>query len=325
MGGLSEKALQINKISSNTKSQALVLDAGNLLFKNRRNIESDSAEFITAQAIADAYLILGFDAVGIGVQDLWSGIDLLLWSEKRGVPWTSVNLYDSKGDRIFKPYQQKLVDKSTVAIVAITDPAAAKTDEYTIKDPASELAALLPQLEKSFDLIIALSTLPMRKSVELAKQFSEIDIIIGGDGSKGNVTPIQTGKSIVTQTSTRGQYLGVLSVQWRNQPWGKNASAKLAEHKNRLKSITLQLNRLKLSPTSRPKKAETVKTLEDKRKQLQGQIAELQHQIETKTEVEDFSSYSCSFLPLKRSGGSNPQIESIVATVKKKMRDLTNK
>ncbi len=303
----------------------MVLDSGNLLFKRSGKFSSGSAEYISAAALAEAYALLGFDAVGIGIQDLAGGIDLLLSSEKSGVPWTSANLFHPEGPLLFKPYREKHLAGLAVAIVGVTGPSPSKTDTFQIKEPAPELAVLLPELDKSFDLIVVLSTWAMKKSAELAEQFPEIDIIIAADSAKGNTAPFQAGNAIITQTGTRGQYLGVLSVLWHDKPWEKSGDEQLALYQSRLRSLNRQLSRLQSSPVTNAGKTESIKLLESDRQQLEKQIADLQKEIEAGTRTDDYSRYTCTFLPLKRTGRSHPQMTDIVSTAKERINGLYNK
>lgn len=289
MGGLSQKAYTLDKLWKNTGGRVITVDAGNLLFRMRGRYGFGSAEYITAQAVADIYVLLGFDAVGIGPTDLSGGLGLVLETAEQGIPWTSANIYDHQDRRLFAPFRLKKIDDLSIAIVGITDPAAIESKDFVIKDATAVLADLLPELAKSSDLILVLVAMPTAAIIELVKQFPQVDIVIAGDTSKGNVAPFLTGPTLVTQTGNRGRYQGVLSMGWNGQPWDAAS------------------------------KKDKVAQLQESRAEIIEQIEHLEKQQRSGTAANGVSTYENRFLPLSPRGRADPQIDYIIREAKKRM------
>ncbi len=169
-------------------------------------------------------------------------------SRDQGLKWTSANLYDAGGNRLFEPYQLTEVSGVRIAMVGITGPEPTRVTGYRISDPAQVLATLLPPLEQSVDLILLLSTLSLQDNLALARQFSQVDIIIGADTATGNLKPVLAGGALVTQTANRGQYLGLLQVGFSpGQDWVVPAAEQLSKLTGQLKNLNLSIGRRKAS------------------------------------------------------------------------------
>jgi hypothetical protein len=66
LGGLSKKAFQYEKIISQEKIPALMVDAGSLLFKHSTlSLKLAEQEKVTAFSIVESYNQMGYHAVGI--------------------------------------------------------------------------------------------------------------------------------------------------------------------------------------------------------------------------------------------------------------------
>ena len=78
MGGLSKKAFQFNKAVTEKQLPALLVDGGNLLFKEK-NISAALKEqvSITAKGIVKSYDAMGYHGVGVAAQDMALGLDFL--------------------------------------------------------------------------------------------------------------------------------------------------------------------------------------------------------------------------------------------------------
>jgi len=323
LGGLSEKNYQISRITGNASIPAILVDSGNLLYKNSKSSTGSESADIIAEAIAAAYSAMEFDAVAIGSADLAGGLKLLRKSEKSGLPWTSANLLDTAGAPLFAPYRTVQAGVHRIALVGLTDANTLTGTGYVINDPEQSLATLLPELSKQTDIIVLLSPLSHNLNKSLALRFPELDIIIGGDSSKGNLPVARTGGGIISQTAGRGQYLGVLTINWNGLVWGEPPSASLARDKARLKSISWQLNRLSASGTkTAPGYQKRMSQLQDEKNRLIEKISELESQVNKDAAPPEFNSYESAFIALHNSGRTDPQINQIVNEAKKKIQAL---
>jgi 2',3'-cyclic-nucleotide 2'-phosphodiesterase (5'-nucleotidase family) len=323
LGGLSEKYYQISRITGNASIPAILVDSGNLLYKNSKSSTGSESADIIAEAIAAAYSVMEFDAVAVGSADLVGGLKLLRKSEKSGLPWTSANLLDTVGAPLFAPYRTVQAGVHRIALVGLTDANTMTGTDYVINDPEQSLAALLPELSKQADIIVLLSPLSHNLNKSLAQRFPELDIIIGGDSSKGNLPAAQTGGGSISQTAGRGQYLGVLTINWNGLVWGEPSSASLARDKARLKSISGQLNRLSASGSkTSPGYQKRMSQLQDEKNKLIEKISELENQVDKDAAPPEFNSYESAFVALHNSGRNDSQINQIVNEAKKKIQAL---
>lgn len=303
----------------NTSHRPVLVDSGNLLFKKADSIRAKSAGTLTAEAIASAYAAMEFDGVGIGIQDLAGGLKWLLKTREQGVPWLSANIYDNEDTRIFEAYRSVNYGNLKIAVVAITG-AVVQTDEFSIKNADSELSKLLPELDLHFDIIVLLSSLSFQQTVDTVNRFKQVDIVVTADSSKGNLQPLHSSNAIILQTTSRGQYLGVLDAKWRDKPWMKNNSSETTRLKRQLKSISMQFNQIQSLPPEI--RAEKISSLEEQRKQVRDKIQKLDHET-TALNPLDFSSYRCSFVPLSAAVRKDPGIEQIVKSYKKRISEAT--
>ena len=326
MGGLSNKAFKLRHLVSNGSGNLVKVDSGNLLFSRSGQFGPDSAEAVTARALAQSYSLLGYHAVGIGARDLSAGLEILYQSTELGLKWTSANLYDTGGDRLFEPYQQTEVNGVRIAMVGITGPGSSSTSGYRIADPGQELTALLPRLERSVDLILLLSTLSLRENVALAEQFPQIDIIIGADTSTGNLKPVLAGSALVTQTANRGQYVGLLRVGFiPGQPWIISPTEQLSRQTNQLNNLNRGISRRQAANNAIDVGDAVVKKRESQRDQRPHHIDELEKQMQPAYGDDTGSTYHCDFLKIAQTGGSDAQIEAIIKQARRDISALQKK
>lgn len=318
MGGLSRKSSKISDISKNNGTQPVLIDSGNLLFKKNGNFSAISAERITAEAIASSYLEMKYHAVGIGPMDLAGGVELIKRTAGQGVPWISVNLYDNADNRIFDSHRMIQYDNLNIAIVGVTGDDL-KSNEFVVKNADDELIKLLPELESSADIIILLSSLPFQQTVNITKRFTQIDLAFTADRTKGNVQPLHSGNAIICQTSSRGQYLGMLDITWHDSAWLKKSSTEINKLKRQLKSIAVQMSQLQSLPPE-PRAEKTAK-LEKHRQLLKDRITELENNQPSVSDLQNLSTYKATFLPLSSSVQKDPGVERIINTAKKEIKE----
>jgi len=226
------------------------VDSGDLLFK-RPTLASGQAkqEKATAAAIAEAYRLMGYDAVGIGAHDLTAGVGFLKKIGRQArLPLLSANLMDATTRKeVFTPFITKKVGKITVGIIAITDPAALQPlpADTVILPWQQVLPDLAGRLQGECDLIILLSSLPAEENRRIAETMTAIHIIFQAGGEGANLTPRQQGNTLITQAGQQGKYLGVLQLVWRQSgKWGIDRAEQLLAARRQLDQVDWQLKRL---------------------------------------------------------------------------------
>ena len=319
MGGLSEKANIFEKLRNDTKGRDIVVDAGNSLFAKKGRFKAESAELINARAIAEIFLLLGFDALAVGSDDLSGGLELLRETADQGLPWISANLYGSDDRPVFAPFIVKEIDNLSVAIVGLTGPEPLQSADFVIKDGASMLADLLPELDSQHDLILVLAAMKISDITALAEKFPQIDIVAAADRGRQNVIPFLSGTTLITQTGTRGRYQGLLTIDWNGSPLGKKISDELRSSRKRLESNSQRLERLQTNPWDAASKTQEIKKLQANKTNLEVKIEALERQLAAGEDNPQVSTFEHRFLPLAGTGRKNPQIDSIIRDAQKRM------
>lgn len=214
LGGFPRKATVIQELKKEGRP-LLVLDAGNLFFKERPFSTIEKKEFVLkSEYILDAYKQMGCDAVNIGEADLFMGLEHLKHLQGRAtIPFISSNLYSKKsGKPVFQTYAIKEATGIKIGILGLFSDTVSVDPSLTVKDPFKTARTIIASLQKTCSLIIVLSNLGLEGDKKLAKNIPAIDLIIGGRATQRMPEPVKEGNSIIVQAYRRGQYLGRLDV-----------------------------------------------------------------------------------------------------------------
>ena len=224
MGGLSGKAFQIEKAKTKSGLPHLLADSGNLLFKPRNTLPKTAAEMLTATTIRQAYSMMGYDAVAVSSSDLTAGEIFFKNSKKTNFPWVSSNVFDASGNLLFEPFITRKVGKIRVGVIGLTGPGNYENDKIVISGWEEPLRRQLAGLKSKVDMLILLSNFPSSENDTIAKEFPELDVIFAADKRQGNRPPHLAGDALITQTQSRGKYLGKLSMQYNpERKWSGDA------------------------------------------------------------------------------------------------------
>ena len=219
MGGLSKKAYQIRILADKNVSPPLLLDAGNLLFKQLT--VAHSQELLTAAGLMEIYQQMAYDAVAVGQHDLAAGIEFLKNSQGKDFPWLSANLMDMHNNLIFPAV--KIIERGAmkIGIIGLTGRIAPLSPEIIVADWRKVLPEHLARLNKECRLVIVLSSLSGEDNGELTRQFPQVQVLITADRQQGNITPRVDNDTIVTQTANQGKFLGMLNLNGiSDSSWG---------------------------------------------------------------------------------------------------------
>ncbi len=219
MGGLSKKAYQISSLADKNTSQPILLDAGNLLFKQLA--VAHSQELLTAAGLMEIYQQMAYDAVGVGQHDLAAGIEFLKNGQGKDFPWLSANLTDKQHRPIFSA--AKILERGTmkIGIIGLTGQISALSQEIIVADWRKVLPEHLARLSKECRLVIVLSSLSSEDNAELTRQFSQVHVLLTADRQQSNIARVDN-NSLVAQTMSQGKYLGVLNLDWiPGSSWSK--------------------------------------------------------------------------------------------------------
>ena len=316
MGGLPKKAYQIKTITTDQKKPALILDSGNLLFK--QTTVSEPQELIKASGIMDIYQHLSYDAVAVGSQDLAAGLGFLQDAEKKGFPWLSANILDTAKKPLFKPSIVIKRAELVIGIIALTNPAAPVPPGITVAGWQNALSGQLAVLEKTCDLIVVLSNLSDQDNADLMRDYPQVHILLSTSRDQGNIQPRVINNTLVTQTYSQGKYLGLLDIDWHpRRPWAKDFTQENLLLYDRLSVLDRQILRAERSNTPSGTVAAKLQEFRLERQALLEKIEVLKQQIAlSENTKETSSSFQHSFIALKRELPDDPEIADLVSKIK---------
>ena len=214
LGGLPRRAAVIHALQKESRP-LLVLDAGNLFFKERSSSTIEKNEFsLKSEYILEAYKKTGCDAFNVGETDLYMGIEHLKGLQKKAaIPFISSNLYSRKtGKLLFDPFVIKKAAGITVGILGLFSEQGSVEPAIEVKNPLETAKKNIASLKNTCSFIIVLSNLGLEGDKKLAKGIPDIDLIIGGRATQRMLEPVKEGGTIIVQAYRRGQYLGRLEV-----------------------------------------------------------------------------------------------------------------
>jgi hypothetical protein len=192
----------------------LVVDSGDL-FAPMPNTGSDPV-------LLKAVELMGYDAVGIGDQELLSGPASFVEAARAySVPFLSANLQYRAGDKplsLGKPYILKSYDGLRVAVISVMSPKALpafpdlKEQGLEVRDPVARLKEQVDLLRDKADLFVLLSHSGLPYDTLLAQEVPEIDVIVGAHSQTLLRDPQTAGRALIVQAGRLAKYVGVLSL-----------------------------------------------------------------------------------------------------------------
>lgn len=233
----------------------LILDAGDLLFKKfSKPIPENELEATTERAhlFIASFNLMGYDAIGIGDDDLSLGKEFFLdLARKAKFPFLSSNLLDEKsGKLLFQPYLVKKTNGLRVGIFSLLSPdtflspSDPRKEGLILRDPIETAQETARELGPKTDLIILLSHLGYPKDVELAHKIPGIHIIVGGHTGVHLINPHVIKNTIILQSSSKGMYAQILNLTLLNNKASfynittkRSFEANLDKFKNQLASV----------------------------------------------------------------------------------------
>jgi 2',3'-cyclic-nucleotide 2'-phosphodiesterase (5'-nucleotidase family) len=214
LGGLARRGSWIQE-ARETHGECLILDSGNLFFeKYREPVQAGEVEALAEKArlILRGYHLLGYDAIGIGNDDLTLGKDFLADLEKdAAIPFLASNLVDSRTGRpLFRTHLIRETGGLRVGVFSLLCPdffsgeSDPRIKGIVIQPPLEQARSMVREMRSKTDLVILLSHLGYVMDVELAETVPGIDIIIGGHSGIPLSYPMFVKDSVIIQMGTNG-------------------------------------------------------------------------------------------------------------------------
>ncbi len=212
----------------------LVLDSGDLLFKRFFNpLPENELKGISEKAylIIESLNLIGYDAIGIGEDDLTLGKDFLVEiSKKANFPFLSSNLFDeASGNTLFRSSIIKEVNGFRIGIFSLLSP-----EFFTgPSEPRKKGLMIRPPIEVAQEMV---------KDIEVAQTVPGIHIIVGGHTGINLPYPPVIKNIVILQTTSRGMFIGRLDLVFNNhEPIFYNSATKISLE-NSLNQINQRLN-----------------------------------------------------------------------------------
>lgn len=213
VGGLPARAMLVKEIRSQYQN-VLLLDAGDF------NTGRPESNFFKAEPEIIGYNYIGYDAVTLGNHEFDNSLKILANQMKSAkFPFLAANVKNKAGKHIAKPYIIKKYKGFKVAVFGLTT----KTSEIVsnpenvkdllFEDEVETAQALVPQLRKQADVVIALVHLGIDAtddtgSRRLAKMVPGIDLIVDGHSHTYLNEPLVVNNIPIVQAKQWGLYLG---------------------------------------------------------------------------------------------------------------------
>jgi hypothetical protein len=167
--------------------------------------------------IQQAFAQLGYDALNVGQREAHlTAAQLRELKAHSAVPMLSANLLDkSTGAPLFDSY--KIVERAgwRVALVGVLDGHAVGEnlgEGLTVEDMNVSLGRLLPQLKDRADCLVLLAFADEAALTNLARQFYEFDVILGGKVRQPSQQLIKENRSLILATTNESRAVGILQI-----------------------------------------------------------------------------------------------------------------
>lgn len=294
------------------------MDSGDLFFKKYLNpIPENELKMMNEKAhlIIECLNLMGYDAVGIGDDDLILGKEFLSEiSKKANFPFISSNLFDeASGKTLFKSFLIKEINGLRIGIFSLfspdlfTGPSDPRRKGLNIRSPMETAQAMVKELKPKTDLIILLSHLGYAKDIELAQAVEGINFIVGGHTGINLAYPPVIKNTVMVQTASRGMFGARLDLRfYNNEPIFYNSATKISLENN-LTSINQRLNS---KDTPEAEKAQWQKAKEDTERTL--------------SQLQGKNVFTNSIIPLQEQMKEHPDIKKMVEAYKAKSQTTEN-
>jgi 2',3'-cyclic-nucleotide 2'-phosphodiesterase (5'-nucleotidase family) len=301
----------VKELRENRK-EVLVLDAGDLFFKKFSNpIPENEQKMVTERAylFAESFSLMGYDAFGIGDDDLSLGKDFLLELSKRArFPFLSSNIMEEGSEKpLFHPYLLKEINGVRIGIFSLLSPdlfsgSSDPRRKGLVFRPSIETAQnMVRELQPKTDLIVLLSHLSYPKDVELAQAVPGIHFILGSHTGANLLYPSAIKNTYLLQTGPKGLYGARMDLNFHNNTFTFYNSAERHSLESRLNFIK---NRLTNRLIPEAEKAQLRKTKEETEKAL--------------TQFQGKNEFTNIIFPLREGMKDDPEILKMVDEYKSK-------
>jgi len=208
MGGLTRIGSILEELSP---EDTLKLDDGNVI--------EGPADYqrIQYRYLLQAFQKMGYDAVNLGYDEArLDVVQLRELSTHATLPLLSANLLDrNTGAPIFPAYRVVQKRGWRIALVGVMDehiPADTLGAGLSLEPMSATLSRILPEVRKQADAVILLAFADEAALHRLAREFYELQVILGGNVSQPAQHLERENRSLILYTTNQSRALGTLSV-----------------------------------------------------------------------------------------------------------------
>ena len=261
------------------KDPVILLDAGNLLFKEEATAREDNRpiQLIKAETIAASYGEIHFDAIGVSSSDLQAGTAFFKNKKFATLPWLSANIADSQGKLLFQPHLILRLGGEKIGIIGLTDSAIAPPAGLRNVAWQNALDRELAGLKGQVTFFIVLSSLTSIDNEELARKYPQVRLVISAVPHRGNMPPRIFNKTLITQTGPQGKYLGQLKIIFRDHlSWSQREEDETIVLRKKIENLDQQILRLTKSSADNEDESRKRARLQIYRQNVASQLEQIQ-------------------------------------------------
>ena len=274
-----------------------------------------------------------YSAIGITSYDLSAGSDFLLYlQDTYGIPFVSMNLISrTNGRTLFRPYIITHLGGIKIAVLGLTDLNPNSLQNDLLHDLATlpwqeALQNTLQEVEGAADMIILLSSYPEQVNKNIAGQYKAINLILQAGGSGSNRAPIPAGNALITQTASRGKYVGKIDINWSiDGIWGQDKSTtQIKDLNDHLDRVNWRIDRLEKKDDRLHLEGDIqYRELLQSRSDLQAELKKIS-QREQQASI-GLSTYRNTFIPLPKSLPEDPEVRTIINKANQAVNEISKK
>jgi 2',3'-cyclic-nucleotide 2'-phosphodiesterase (5'-nucleotidase family) len=224
LGGLARRGSWVQS-ARETRKEFLLLDSGDLFFdRYRKAVPAQDVTALSEKArlILECYNVLGYDALGIGDDDLTLGKDFLVdLSKTASFSFVSSNLIAKEtGQALFQTHVIKETGGFRIGIFSLLSPYLFSNESdsrirgLAVREPLEEAKSILRKIRPETDLVVLLSHLGYAPDIELAETVPGIDVIFGGHSGLSLSYPMRIKDTIIVRGGSKGLHVGELHLQF---------------------------------------------------------------------------------------------------------------
>ncbi len=256
---------------------------------------------------------MGYDAVGVGEDDLTLGKEFLMEISKRAnFAILSSNLLDAETKKpIFQPYLIKERNGLRVGIFSLISPECfsgqndPRMKGLRVQNPMEVGREMIKELQTKADLIVLLSHLGYAKDVEFAQVNPGVRLIFGGHTGTHLLYAPVINNTAIFQTASRGMYAAKLSLTlYSSEPSIVNSWQRRSLESS-LQSIKNKLSSPNLSESEKVQWRKAQEEMERNLKKLQGK-----------------NEFANTFLPLNEKIRSHPELVKMIEAFKSRFPEM---